>query len=68
MNWFRLLSPPVPLRTGCTGSYQPLRKMVGLSAWHKPAVMANLTNGQLTYLNGLNYAWMLEQITAVLPS
>ena len=64
MNWFRLSSPPAPLPTGCTGSSQPFRKMVGPSALHKPAVMANLTNGKLVHLDGLNHAWMLERITA----
>ena len=64
MNWFRLLSPLAPLPTGCTGSCQPLRKMGGSSAWHKPAVMANPTNSKLVHLDGLNHAWMLERITA----
>ena len=59
MNWFRLPSP-----TGCTGSCQA----DGGTEWLE-AAMADLTDGNLVHLDGLNlsHVWMLEGIAAGLP-
>ena len=65
----RRLLKPVEFAPWLT-QFMPEIPQNGTTNWLKPGVVADPTDGKLAHLDGLNLsrAWMLERITAALPS